>query len=138
MSRPRRIGRSSMADVRVAAIRARDGGGRRSLIGDIARQRELSLILVMLVLGAGVTLRAPQFLTLSNLSQVAVLASITAVAAIGQALVLITRNIDLSVEATMGLVAYVVAITLENHVFSGPTAIVAGIAVGAILGMVIG
>ena len=45
----------------------------------------------------------------SNLKQVAVLASITAVAAVGQALVIITRNIDLSVEATIGLVAYCVA-----------------------------
>ena len=52
---------------------------------------------------------APQFLTADNISQVAVLASITAVAAIGQALVVITRNIDLSVEAIMGLVAYCVA-----------------------------
>ena len=44
------------------------------------------------------------------------LASITAIAAIGQALVVITRNVDLSVEAMMGLVAYCVAITLESHV----------------------
>ena len=54
-------------------------------------------------------LAAPQFLTLDNISQVAVLASIIAVAAVGEALVVITRNVDLSVEATIGLVAYCVA-----------------------------
>jgi len=115
-----------------------DTMARGSLVGVIARQRELSLLIVMLVLGAGVTLAAPQFLTVNNLSQVAILASITAVAAIGQALVVITRNIDLSVEATMGLVAYSVAVTLEGHVLNGPGAILMGIGIGVLLGMVNG
>ena len=115
-----------------------DTMARGSLVGVIARQRELSLLIVMLVLGAGVSLAAPQFLTVNNLSQVAILASITAVAAIGQALVVITRNIDLSVEATMGLVAYSVAVTLEGHVLNGPGAILMGIGIGVLLGMVNG
>jgi rhamnose transport system permease protein len=115
-----------------------DTTARGSLVGVIARQRELSLLIVMVVLGAGVTLAAPQFLTANNLSQVAILASITAIAAIGQALVVITRNIDLSVEATMGLVAYSVAVTLEGHVLDGAGAILMGIAIGAVLGMVNG
>jgi rhamnose transport system permease protein len=115
-------------------------GGRTggALIGAIARQRELTLVAVMVVLGALVALAAPQFLTVNNLSQVASLASITAVAAIGQAIVVITRNIDLSVEAVMGLVAYCVAITLESHLLSGPGAIGMGIAIGLGLGMVNG
>ena len=57
---------------------------------------------IMVVLGGLVTLTAPQFLTISNISQVAVLASVIAVAAVGEALVVITRNVDLSVEATIG------------------------------------
>ena len=115
-----------------------DTTARGSLVGTIARQRELSLVVVMLVLGALVAVAAPQFLTASNISQVAVLASITAIAAIGQALVVITRNIDLSVEAVMGLVAYCVAITLESHLLSGPGAILLGVGLGAVLGMVNG
>src|SRR5215217_3613019 len=98
--------REPMAEATLPAAGATAARG--SLVGTIARQRELSLVAVMLLVGAGVTVLAPQFLTISNLSQVAVLASITAVAAVGQGLVVITRNIDLSVEATMGLVAYVV------------------------------
>ena len=111
---------------------------RGSLLETVARQRELSLVAIMLVLGALVAVAAPQFLTADNISQVAVLASITAVAAIGQALVVITRNIDLSVEAIMGLVAYCVAITLESHLLSGPVAIVVGVLIGLGLGMVNG
>jgi rhamnose transport system permease protein len=104
----------------------------------IARQRELSLVAIMVVLGGLVSIGAPQFLTLPNLSQVAVLASVTAIAAIGEALVVITRNIDLSVEAMIGLVAYCVAIILERHALDAPLAIAFGIGLGLVLGMING
>jgi rhamnose transport system permease protein len=126
-----------VAEPIAATVRA-GGAPRGSLVGAIARQRELSLVVVMLVMGALVTLVAAQFLTADNLRQVAGLASITAIAAIGQALVVITRNIDLSVEATMGLVAYAVAITLETQALNGPSAILLGVAIGALLGTVNG
>jgi rhamnose transport system permease protein len=107
-------------------------------LSTLARQRELSLVAIMVVLGGLVTLVAPQFLTVSNLSQVAVLASVIAVAAIGEALVVITRNVDLSVEATMGLVAYSVARVLELHALDAPAAIAMGLGLGLVLGMING
>lgn len=110
----------------------------RTWIVAAARQRELTLVAIMFVLGGLVSLSAPQFLTASNLSQVAVLAAVTAIAAIGEALVIITRNVDLSVEATIGLVAYVVAFSLESQTLSAPTAIAAGLLLGLVLGMVNG
>jgi rhamnose transport system permease protein len=125
-----------MADAAAAPIPSgRSAGG---WLATVARQRELSLVAIMLVLGALVTLAAPQFLTLSNIQQVAVLASITAVAAVGQSIVIITRNIDLSVEATIGLTAYAVAIVLEQHTLDAAGAIVLGIGLGLVLGMVNG
>ena len=126
-----------MADPRADALVAPSRTPGR-LVATIARQRELSLLAILVVLGAAVTLRAPQFLTASNLSQVAVLASVTAVAALGEALVILTRNVDLSVEATIGIVAYVVAVTLESHTFGAPVAILVGIVLGLVLGMVNG
>jgi rhamnose transport system permease protein len=107
-------------------------------LGTLARQREIGLVVVMVVVGALVTLQAPQFLSVSNLSQVTVLASIIAVAAVGQALVVLTRNVDLSVESTIGLVAYAVALILEQHALSAPAAMVAGVGIGLLLGMVNG
>lgn len=104
----------------------------------VARQRELSLIAIMFVLGGLVSLSAPQFLTVANISQVASLAMIVAVAAIGQAFVIITRNVDLSIEATIGLVAYVVARSLELRLFEPPIAILVGLALGLGLGMLNG
>jgi rhamnose transport system permease protein len=107
-------------------------------LATLARQRELTLVAIMFVLGGLVSVAAPQFLTASNLSQVAVLASVIAVAAVGEALVVITRNVDLSVEAMMGLVAYCVAVLLEQHTLDAPAAIVFGIGLGLVLGMING
>jgi rhamnose transport system permease protein len=115
-----------------------DGRSPGRWLSTLARQRELSLVAIMVVLGGLVTLVAPQFLTFSNLSQVAVLASVIAVAAIGEALVVITRNVDLSVEATMGLVAYSVARVLELHALDAPAAIAMGLGLGLVLGMING
>jgi rhamnose transport system permease protein len=103
-----------------------------------ARHRELSLVAIMFVLGGLVSIGAPQFLTAANLSQVAVLASVTAVAAVGEALVVITRNIDLSVEATIGLVAYCVASVLERQALDAPAAIAFGLLIGLLLGVING
>ena len=111
---------------------------RRSWISAAAKQRELSLVAIMVVLGGLVAATAPQFLTSSNLSQVAVLASIIAVAAVGEALVILTRNVDLSVEAMIGLVAYCVALVLERQALDPPAAIALGLGLGLVLGMVNG
>jgi rhamnose transport system permease protein len=123
-----------------SGVTATVGAGRTrgQWLSTVARQRELSLVAIMFVLGGLVSVTAPQFLTLSNLSQVAVLASIVAVAAVGEALVMITRNIDLSVEAMIGLVAYCVAIVLQRHALDAPAAIALGIGIGLVLGMING
>jgi len=110
----------------------------RRLILTAGRHREVSLLVVMILLGALVAVRAPQFLSVSNLTQVTTLASIIAVAAVGQALVIITRNVDLSVESTIGLVAFVVAEILSARTLGVPAAIAFGIGLGLVLGMING
>ncbi len=105
------------------------------ILGVAARQREISLVVVMVVLGGLVAIQAPQFLSASNLTAVLVLSSIIAIAAVGEALVVITRNVDLSVEAMMGLVAFTVADVLKLHVMGVPEAMVCGVALGLVLGM---
>jgi rhamnose transport system permease protein len=126
-----------MSDLAGPAV-AEPARPRSQLLATIARQRELSLVAIMFVLGGLVSISAPQFLTIDNISQVAVLASITAVAAVGEALVVITRNVDLSVEATIGLVAYSVANVLELHALDPVAAIAFGLGLGLVLGMING
>lgn len=104
----------------------------------LARQRELSLLIVMVVLAGVVFAEAPQFLSVSNLSQVVILAAIIAIAAAGEAMVVLTRNVDLSVDATIGLVAFSVADILRVHALSLPVAMAYGVALGLALGIVNG
>jgi rhamnose transport system permease protein len=119
-----------------ASVALRPGGGR--WFAALARQRELSLLIVMVALGAFVFAQAPQFLSASNLSQVSILAAIIAIAAVGQATVVLTRNVDLSVDATMGLVAFSVADLLRTHTLALPLAMVYGVGLGVVLGLVNG
>jgi len=103
-----------------------------------ARQRELTLAAVIVVMAALVASQAPQLLSPSNLAQVTAQASIIGIAAVGQALVILTRNVDLSVESTIGLVAFVVADVLAQRVLDPPAAIVLGVGLGLVLGMLNG
>lgn len=122
----------------VVAERPATVGFAGRLAATAARQRELSLAAVMVALGAIVATQAPQLLSPSNLTQVTVLASIIAIAAVGQALVIITRNVDLSVESTIGLVAFSVADILRLRALSAPEAMAFGIGLGLVLGMING
>src|SRR5512143_827119 len=119
-----------------AVVPARSGRG--SVLMAIGRQRELSLLAIMFVLGGIVSLIAPQFLSIDNFSQVAVLASITAIAAVGEAIVIITRGIDLSVEATIGLGAYAVARSLELGIVDPWGALAMALVIGLVLGSING
>lgn len=104
----------------------------------VARQRELSLVIVMVLLGAFVAIQAPRFLSVTNLTQVTVLASIIAIVAVGEAMVVLTRNVDLSVESVIGLVAFVVGDVVAKEILSVPAAWGFGIGLGLVLGMING
>ena len=108
------------------------------VLGAAARQRELSLVLILIGMVVLVALQAPQMISSDNLTDVTVLAAVIAVAAVGQAMVVITRNVDLSVEATMGLVAFAVAGTLANGILPIPLAMTFGVGLGLVLGMING
>ncbi len=104
----------------------------------VGRQRELSLVFVMVVLGVFVAIMAPRFLGAGNLKPVATLAAIIAIAAVGEAMVIITRNVDLSVESIIGLVAFVVADMLAIHALDAQGAMLFGVGLGLVLGMING
>jgi len=108
------------------------------LLGGAARQRELSLVVILLLMVAFVATQASQVISQGNLTDVLVLASIIAVAAVGEAIVIITRNVDLSVEATMGLVAFAVAGVLANGILPIPLAMAFGVGLGLVLGLING
>ena len=110
-------------------------GGAARAASAVGRSRELTLTGVMVLRCLVVAFQAPDFLSLSNMSQVTTLAAIIAIAAVGEAMVIITKNVDLSVESTIGLVAFVVADVLRQKALPVPAAWLVGVGLGLALGM---
>src|SRR5690348_15589541 len=90
--------------------------GRRAL-DTVIRSREASILLVLLLVIAAATAKTSTFLFSSNSWRDLLLApSILLLLAAGQAVVIITRNVDLSVGSVLGLTAYLTGrLFIENH-----------------------
>jgi rhamnose transport system ATP-binding protein len=112
-------------------------GRSRGLLGQLMRVRELGLVLALLIICAAVATREPRFLQGSNIEQVALSATLVCIVALGEALVIIARQIDLSVGAIVATSAFISAEWLEHHpdgwmVF----VLLIGCAVGGALGVI--
>ena len=113
----------------------RPAGRLRSLIV----RRELGLFLAMAAVIVPVVAVNPRMLSGANLSAVAMDAGLLTIVAVGQMLVILTRNIDLSVASIIGLAAYVSADLLRSHPELGVTGgILAASAVGLACGLLNG
>jgi rhamnose transport system permease protein len=101
----------------------------------LARFREVSIILFILLLVILVSLRTPNFFTTDNLRIILMNISILAIVALAQAMIIITRGIDLSVSSMIGLAAMMVAFTVRAYPYT-PNAmlILLGMGIGIILG----
>jgi rhamnose transport system permease protein len=104
-------------------------------IGRLTRVREVVLLAALVVICAGITLREPRFLQYANLEQTALSATLVCIVTVGQALVIIARQIDLSVGAIVAMSAFVAAEWLEGNP-EGAIALVfvIGMAVGLAMG----
>jgi ABC-type sugar transport system ATPase subunit/ribose/xylose/arabinose/galactoside ABC-type transport system permease subunit len=90
----------------------------------------LAAIMIVGALGSGVFLTGDNF---SNLSQQAILFALVGA---GQLLVILTRGIDLSVGASVGFTNLITTDLLMHSGASLPVAVLVGIAVGALIGMI--
>ena len=103
----------------------------------VVRSREMSILLVLLLIIAAATIKTPSFLFSSNSWRDLLLTpSILLLLAVGQAVVIITRNVDLSVSSVLGLTAYLTG-RLFIDVPGIPIAVVvlAGVLMGGLLGL---
>src|SRR3954451_6350957 len=111
----------------------------RRSIADLALRLRLSGVVVfLLLLGAVFATLAPQFLTWQNLGVIASNAAILAIVAAAQAVVLLTRNLDVSVGSIMGLAAYLSADYAAAHPDVGVELVFIALGLGALLGLING
>jgi rhamnose transport system ATP-binding protein len=93
----------------------RERGVAKGWVSKLMRVRELGLVVALLLIGLGITVREPRFLEGANLEQVALSATLVCIVALGEALVIIARQIDLSVGAMVATSAFVAADWLQQN-----------------------
>ncbi len=112
----------------------------RGRLGSLVRSREAGIFLAFALVVILTTVKNPSFLFSSDgWRNLLITPAILIVVAVGQAVVIITRSVDLSVGSMLGLTAYLVGTLFVS--FPGipwPLALLIGVAFGAVLGLVNG
>jgi ABC-type sugar transport system ATPase subunit/ribose/xylose/arabinose/galactoside ABC-type transport system permease subunit len=101
----------------------------------VVARREMGLVIAILAVVLPVIAVNPRMLGGSNLLALSMDAALLAIVATGQMLVLLTRNIDLSVASVIGLAAYGSASLMHS---SPELGIAAGLAVASAIGLACG
>jgi len=101
----------------------------------VGRVRESGLLIVLLLIIVIVSVQVPRFLTIDNFTQILLSVAILAIVAVGETLVILTRNVDLSVSSIVGVSAFVTAYFFKQM---PGTNLLIGIGIGCVLGMVLG
>lgn len=108
---------------------------RPQLLQAVVKFREAGIIVFIVVLAAIVTVRAPAFLTIANLRDILLNISILVIVALAQAMVIITRGVDLSVGSMIGLTAMMVSVVaVAFPALPVPLLLLLGLGIGAVLG----
>jgi rhamnose transport system permease protein len=102
------------------------------------RLRVFSVFLSFLLLFAIFAATTGNFLTPQNVKVIAFNASLLIIVACGEAFVVITRNLDVSVGSILGLSGYMIAKLTAAGVAHGPELILIAIVIGAVLGTING
>jgi ribose transport system ATP-binding protein/rhamnose transport system ATP-binding protein len=106
------------------------------------KRRELGLLAAMLAVIIPVAIINPRIFSAANITAVSMDASLLVIAALAQMLVLITRNIDLSIASVIGLSAYMAASMVQSYpgldILVGlSTACAVGLVAGLLNGIVV-
>ena len=99
----------------------------------LLKNRELSAFLAIVVLFAGLVALNPAYFSLQTLGMIFASSQILCLLALGATLVMLTRNIDVSVGSTVGLSAIATGVAL-NSGYGLMTAIAFALAIGALAG----
>ena len=112
------------------------GGGSRRLTERVFRVREFGIIAVLLVFVAVTTSIQPSFLNQQNLQFLLINTTVYALLALGETMVVVSRNVDLSIGSVLGLSAYVSASMFGHHPgIPIPLVFLIGLGIGLACGM---
>jgi rhamnose transport system permease protein len=115
---------------------AAPGAGSRRLTERVFRIRESGIIAVFLVFVAVTTAVHPEFLNEQNIQFLLVNTVVYALLALGETMVVISRNVDLSIGSVLGLSAYVSAGLFGPHPgIPVPVVFLVGLGIGLACGM---
>ena len=116
-----------------------DSASARRLVDLVFRLREFGIVAVLALLVLVTTLIEPRFLDLSNVQFILIDATIFALLALGETMVVLTRNVDLSIGSVLGLSAFLSADLFgHHHGISIVLVFVVGCAIGIACGLVNG
>ena len=109
---------------------------KRSAARTLIRHNEIGLIGLIVLVTVIAEIAVPAFRASGNDTQILDNASLVMILAVGEALVITARQIDLSVAAILGLSAYLIGSAVGHIGFAGPiVGIVMALALGAVLGL---
>jgi rhamnose transport system permease protein len=108
----------------------------------LLRFRELGIVLALALVVVATTADNHRFLSATNVQQILSGAAIIALLAIGETIVIITRNVDLSIGSVLGISAYATGVLYVHHphvslVVVFLLAIGIGVACGVVNGLVV-
>lgn len=90
-------------------------GSRHRVADAISQVREVTIAALILVVFGLTTLKNPAFAHAGSIQQILTSSSLIALLAVGETLVIVTRNVDLSVGSVLGLSAFVIGDTYTHH-----------------------
>jgi len=120
----------------MTAVPGRTGGGPAVLA--LLRAREVGLLVLIALVVLITTVKNSHFVEANSVQQMLSGAALFALLGVGETLVIITRNVDLSVGSVLGLAAYVVGYLFKYHHIPVWSGFLIGTLIGAAAGLVNG
>jgi len=109
------------------------------VLGSLLKARELGIVVALIALVAYTAANNSRFLSTQSIRDILLGTAIAAVMAVGQAVVVITRNIDLSVGSVLGISAFAVAtVAHDNPGLPVVVLLLLGLVIGGACGVVNG
>jgi rhamnose transport system permease protein len=89
--------------------------GNHDWLRSLVRSREASLVLLIIVLAVTTDLLNPRFLSAQSLKDLLLNVSIIALLVLGQTVIILMRQIDLSISSIVGITAFLAGTLFVNH-----------------------